>query len=162
VNLTHHLRTLSNFDVYFGRFIAATAASVQIWDFVRREYQIYSWFQAGGEVLIDQRYVFMHFQIAFALLVASICLWSRRAGAFYVSIFAAGWADFQYVCWFMWSRTILTSAGIDHWPEQTPHSLGLGGATGWNVAVLLLTVVLLLWQTKTLFGGTRLFRSAAV
>ena len=91
VNLTNRLRTLSTVDVYFGRLVAAAGASVQIWDFARMEYRVYKLFEAGGEPLIDQRYVFMHFQIAFVLLVASICLWSRRAGAFFVSILAAGW-----------------------------------------------------------------------
>jgi hypothetical protein len=112
-------------------------------------------------MLIDQVYMLMHLRISVALLVLAISLWFRNAFAFCLSIFGALWVALEYLLWHLRSQRILVSAGIEHWPTGTPHALGLYGATGWNALVLLLTLVLLLWQAKTLFGATRLVRQAA-
>jgi hypothetical protein len=162
VKLADRLRAISTLDIYFARLVAASAAIIQVWDHGTRLYRIHQFFAAGGEALIDQTYMLMHLRIAVALLLSAISLWFRNTFAFCLSAVGAVWVAAEYWLWHLRSQRILVSAGIEHWPAGTPHALGLGGATDWNVAVLLLTLVLLLWQTKTLFGGTRLFRNAAV
>jgi hypothetical protein len=161
MNLTQHLRGLSPLDIYFARLIAATAAACEIWYIVERQYQMYKAFQAGSEVDFDPRYMQMHLRIAVALLLSAVCLWSRRAWWLYVSLAGTIWVVVEYTSWYSWSRRILSYAEIPNWPAGTKHALGLGDATGVNVVVLLFTLVLLLWQTKTLLL-TRLHRHAAV
>jgi hypothetical protein len=162
VKLSDRLRTISTLDIYFARLVAAAAAIIQVWDHGARLYRIHQFFSAGGEALIDQTYMLMHLQIAVALLLSAISVWFRKAFAFYLSVFGAVWVVLEYWLWHLRSQRTLVNAGIESWPPGTPHALGLGGATGWNAAVLLLTLILLLWQSKTLFGATRLFRNAAV
>jgi hypothetical protein len=161
MNLTQHLRGLSRLDIYFARLIAGIAAVCEIYYIAEREYRIYKFFQAGGEALFDPRYAQMHLRIAVALLLSAVCLWSRGAWFFYVSLACAIWVVVEYAGWYVWSRRILSYAEIPTWPPGTKHALGLGDATGLNVVVLLLTLVLLLWQTKTLLR-TRLYRHVAV
>ena len=162
MKLTDSLRALSTLDIYFARVVAAAAAIIQVWDHAARLDRLHQWFAAGGEFLIDQTYMLMHVQIAVALLVAAISLWFRKAFTFCISLFCAAWVLLEYWLWHRSSQRILLNAEIPRWPEGTPHVFGLGDATGWNAAVLLLTVLLLLWQLKTLIGATRLYRSAAV
>jgi hypothetical protein len=162
VKLTDRLRALSTLDIYFGRLMAASAVIIQVWDHGARLFRIQQFFASGGEALIDQTYMLMHLRIAVALLVAAISLWFRNAFAFCLSIFCAVWVLVEYWFWHLRSQRILLNAEIQHWPAGTPHAFGLGGATGWNAAVLLLTLLLFVWQMKTLFVATRLFRSAAV
>jgi hypothetical protein len=162
MKLADRLRVLSTVDVYFARLVAGSAAILQTWDYVAREYQIYKFFQAGGEAMINQAFLLMHLRITGALLLAAISLWFRRAFAFYVSLFGAAWVLVEYARWYLWSRTVLANAEIANWPRGTPHAFGLGGATAWNAAVPLLTIALLLWQMKTLLVGARVYRNAAV
>ena len=162
MKVADRLRAISTIDIYFVRLVAAAAAIIQVWDHGARLYRIQQFFAAGGEALIDQTYMLMHLRIAVALLLSAISLWFRNAVAFYLSIFGTAWVMLEYWLWHVRSQRILVNAGIEHWPVGTPHVFGLGGATGWNAAVLLLTLVLLLWQTKTLLGAARLFRTAAV
>jgi hypothetical protein len=161
MNLTHHLRGLSPLDIYFARLIAGIAAVCEIYYIAERQYQMYEAFQAGSEVLYDTWYMQMHLRIGLALLLSAVCLWSRRAWCFYVSLAGAILVVVEYGGWYVWSRRILSYAEIPTWPTGTKHALGLGDATGVNVVILLLTLVLLLWQTKTLLR-TRLYRHAAV
>jgi hypothetical protein len=162
MKLTDRLRSASTLEIYFARLVAASAAIIQIWDHVTRMYRIQKWYESGAEILIDQTYVLMHTRIATALLVAAISLWFRNAFAFSLSFFCALWVLLEYWFWHLRSQRMLLYAEVPRWPEGTAHALGLGDATGWNAAVLLLTLLLLLWQLKTLLTGTRLFRSAAV
>ncbi len=162
MKLADRLRVLSTVEVYFARLVAGSAAILQTWDYVAREYQIYKFFQAGGEAMINQAFLLMHLRITGALLLAAISLWFRRTFAFYLSLFGAAWVLVEYASWYLWSRTVLANAEIANWPSGTPHAFGLGGATAWNSAVLLLTIVLLLWQMKTVLVGARVYRNAAV
>jgi hypothetical protein len=162
VKRADRLRTISVVDIYFARLVAASAAIIQLWDHGARLYWLQQFFAQGGEALIDQTYMLMHLRIAVALLAAAISLWFRKTFAFCLSIFCAVWVLLEYWLWHLRSQRMLLYAEVPRWPEGTPHAFELAGATAWNAAVLLLTLLLVLWQMKTLFGGTRLFRRAAV
>jgi hypothetical protein len=101
--------------------------------------------------------MFMHLRIAFALLVSSVCLWFRKVSTFYLSAMSLTWVLLEYLRWYRRSQTTLVNAGIKHWPSQTPHALGIGGATEWNIAILLLAVVLVLWHAKIVLGTMSLW-----
>ena len=149
---TSRLHSLSRYDINLARFVAAAAAFLQIWDHGSLIYQHHKMSAAGAEFFVDTAYMMMHLSIAFALLLSAICLWSRRASAFYISGLALAWVIYEYFSWYLASRSALKNAGLEHWPSGYPHAFNIGGATGWNIAVLLLTVVLFVWHIKTFIG----------
>lgn len=146
------LHSLSRFDINIARFVAAAAAILQIWDHGSRIYQIQKMYAAGAEFFVNTAYLTMHLRIAFALLISAICLWFRRVIAFYVSGLALAGTIYEYVGWYLTSRSTLENAGLEHWPIEYPHAFNIGGATNWNIAILLLTIVLFVWHIKTFAG----------
>ena len=121
--LAKRLRHISLLDICCARGLAASAALLQAWGHGATVSQIHRAFEAGSQILVDQTYMQMHLRIAGALVLTSISLWFRRAFAFYLSLFSAAWVLLEYLRWYLRSRTILVSAGIENWPAQTPHAL---------------------------------------
>jgi hypothetical protein len=150
--LSAYLHALLPLDYYFARGVAAMTAALQIWDHGSRIYRIQKMYAAGAEFFVNTTYMTMHLRIASALLVSSICLWFRRAIAFYVSGLALAWVIYEYIGWYLTSRSALKNAELARWPSEYPHAFNIGGATGWNIAILLLTIVLFVWHIKTLIG----------
>ena len=149
MKLTDHLNSLLPSDMNFARFTAAVAATLQIWSFGSEMYQIHKMFEAGSAPLIDPTFTWMHLGIAASLLTSAICLWFRNASAFFVSALGLMWVLIEYVRWYGWTQRVIEAAGLEHWPAATPHAFGIGGATGWDAAVLLLTAALFIWHIKT-------------
>lgn len=150
MKLTAHLNSLPPSDIYFARFTAAVAAILQMWSFGREMYQIHKMFEAGSAPLIDSTFTWMHLGIAASLIISTVCLWSRKASAFYVSASGLMWVLIEYVRWYAWTQKVIEAAGLERWPAAAPHAFGIGGATGWNATVLLLTAALFIWHIKTL------------
>jgi hypothetical protein len=94
----------------------------------------------------------MLIRIALALMISAIALWSRKFIGLCLSILSLIWLGVEYVAWYMWSLRSLKNAGLEHFPDGVPHALNLGGATGWNAAVLVVAVALFAWEVKMLIS----------
>lgn len=77
-------------------------------------------------------------------MIAAFCLFFRKAIGFYITLLSLAWVVSEYVAWFV------RDSGWDCEAEGMSQALGICGASGWNSAVLLLTLILLTWQVKTL------------
>jgi hypothetical protein len=94
------------------------------------------------------------------LIVSTVALWTRRLAGLLVSMFGLIGVLGTYLLWYINSDRVVKSLLIDPFyyehPEAVPSSmLGLVGASGWNVVVLALAGLLLIWETKTFVGMRR-------
>ncbi|HEX8137841.1 MAG TPA: hypothetical protein VF544_09650 [Pyrinomonadaceae bacterium] len=97
---------------------------------------------------------YMQIRIGLALVISAVCLWSRRAIGFFISAIALTWAGKEYVWWYLESLRRLKAMDLNDFSElKTPslqHVNNLLGATWWDIAVLIVIILLFIWQIKTL------------
>lgn len=94
----------------------------------------------------DPSILMMDVRIGLALFLSVAGLWSRRLIGLFLSALALAWVGLEYFTWFLWSMRIKSNAGIESFPSSVVHASNLYGATPWNVVVLVLAVVVLLWE----------------
>ncbi len=60
--------------------------------------------------------------------------------------------------WYVWSKELRVNTDIERFPTALANTLSLYGAKPWNVIVFVLTVLVLLYEAKLIFGNARLRR----
>jgi hypothetical protein len=89
--------------------------------------------------------------ITIALILSVVGLWSRKGTGFLMSLVALIVIPIIYVSWYFGTRSIMRRSEIstfEKMPDQSQHLLTLAYATWWDVYVLLLVIVLIMWQLK--------------
>lgn len=87
------------------------------------------------------------------LVVLAIGLWLRRGAGLWLSLSALFWEIILYVQWYRATRWIIGVAEVpDFWhlPNQQQRLLPLNDATWWDILVLAVVILLLVWHIKTL------------
>lgn len=132
-------------DVRIVVFIATSTAAIDIGWLLYSIADQYNRVARATMVIIDidPSVSLMHIRIGVALLIAAVCLWFRRVVGLVISVAALIWVLIEYCLWFIWSANIQREAGITS-------GFGLYGANGWNVAVLVIALVLFAWVAKAL------------
>lgn len=102
-------------------------------------------------------------RITIALVAATVGLWSRRAIGFLFSILALLYVGFEYVNWYQDSVRALRMLEFESWADfqdpSFPYVGKLRGAVGWNIVVLVISVMLLIWHIGFLIRAFRLVKS---
>ena len=91
--------------------------------------------------------------ITFGLAVAGVAFGIRRFAALLVSFLALLGTLAMYVLWFRYTSYVLQIAEVEAFsqlPNQQQYLIPLNGATWWDVAVLGIVSILLLWNIKIL------------
>ena len=122
---------------YWGHILQSTRSSIA---------------QGGTGALLDQSMIRMHLTIEGALIIAALGLLSHKVTGIVIAEMALLWVGIEYVGWFIWTRRTIEAAGLSEIPRYIPHAANLYGATGWNIAVLVIVAVLVVWELKTLTG----------
>ena len=89
--------------------------------------------------------------ITIALILSVISLWSRKGIGFLISIVALVVILITYLGWYFGTRSIMRRAEIptfDQMPDQSQYLLTLAYATWWDLYVLLVVLLLIMWQLK--------------
>lgn len=108
--------------------------------------------QGGTGWLIDQSVVRMYLIIEVALITAALGLLSRKVKGIVISALALMWVGIEYGGWFIWTLRTIEASGLKEIPSGIPHAGGFYGATGWNMAVLVIAAALFAWEIKTLIA----------
>jgi hypothetical protein len=103
----------------------------------------------GTSTELDASLVWIAIRIELALLVAGFGLLSRRGVGLLISMLSLVWVGAEYLRWYRWRYSF---------PQDGPwgdprFSLEAGretlyGATGWNLAVLMVAAVVLVWEVS--------------
>ena len=104
----------------------------------------------GGTVQLNTTFTNRLIRIALALIISAICLYVRKLVFLCASLLALVWIGLEYFGWYIYSLQTLERAGLTTFPYGTSHAFKLYGASGWNVAVLVTTVILFLWEINLL------------
>lgn len=83
------------------------------------------------------------FRIVVALVISAVAAWPRRAVGWAITFVALLWIVFEYVMWWRGSRIVIEASGSSF--SRSPHLAYLLHASWWDLVVLLLTIVGLLW-----------------
>ena len=83
------------------------------------------------------------FRIVIALVISAVAAWSRRVVGSAISFMALSWIAFEYLMWWRISRIVVVASGSDF--SRTPNLLHLINARWWDLGMLLLTVVAVIW-----------------
>jgi len=87
--------------------------------------------------------------ITIALILAVVGMWSRKRIGLFVSFAALLFIPVIYVYWYLGTLSIMRKAEIssfDQMPNQSQYLLSLANATWWDVYVLFVVIVLIIWQ----------------
>lgn len=90
-------------------------------------------------------------RIALAAIVMAGCLFSLSLTRFVIAIVPLGWIISEYAYWLSRSLNVkryYDSLGVSQWPEG--RALGFVGATWWDILLLLVTILVLIWWMKML------------
>lgn len=91
--------------------------------------------------------------ITFGLVVASIGMWWRRLATLLISFFALVWSAGMYLLWYRFTLSVLRNAEVavfSQLPAQQQYLLPLDDAGWWDVVVLAIVIILLVWHINTL------------
>lgn len=166
--VTGRLRTLPPLDIGTAIGLAVLTAGLNLlWLVYQTGYITGQWKLAElvyGFGHHDPSYLFMQNKIGVALLVIAAGLWCRNCTGFFISLLALTYVCGEYVWWYLDSLRWLREMGVDSFsqlpiPDEIPHAGNLRGATWWNVAVLVITFSLLVWEIRILAGILNLFRT---
>jgi hypothetical protein len=104
---------------------------------------------AGRSTELDASLVWIAIRIELALVVAGFGLLSRRSMGLLISMLSLVWVGAEYLRWYRWRYSF---------PQDSPwsdprFSLEAGretfyGVTGWNLAVLMVAAVVLVWEVS--------------
>jgi len=103
----------------------------------------------GGAWLVDLTISWIQVRVALALIVGIIALRLRTCIGLVTYILMSLWILVEYIKWYKLSSNIKAAAQLEGFSNLTiPHACGLYGATSWDIAILVLTVVLFIWGIK--------------
>ena len=102
--------------------------------------------------------------ITIALILSVVGLWSRKVSGFFLSLVSFLIIAGIYVSWYFETLSVMRRAEIgvfEHMPDQSQHLLTLAYASFWDVYVLLLVIVLIMWQLQHLLALRNTVRAAS-
>jgi hypothetical protein len=110
---------------------------------------------AGFNIVNSQTIPYIYMVITLGLLINVIGLSLRNAAGLWLSLMALTGVGVAYVVWYIYSRQILelllAQPFYHSYPEAIPsHNFGLISATWLNLAVLVMSGILLICEIKTL------------
>ena len=97
---------------------------------------------------LPQSLEMLRFRVTLAWVISAVAAWPRRTVGWAISFVALMWIALEYVLWWIGSRRMIEAAGSSF--SQTPHLAYFHHARWWDLGVLLLTIVGLLWSGKYL------------
>ena len=100
--------------------------------------------------------------ITLCLCLGLIGLWLRRAIGFYLALFALFATGLFYLLWYRGTLAILRDAELTHFsllPAQRQKLLPLYNATWWDLTVLAVVLVVIVWLIKILVSHRRSLRN---
>jgi hypothetical protein len=137
-------------DFYFAFSLAALAVLIHTWAQIAEVSRAVEF-----RTLKSPTIPYLYLIIELGLIVNLIGLWFRTATAIRSSIIALLCVGICYAVWYAYSRKLLelllSNPVYRAHSEIVPHHLfGLVGATWFNLAVLLMSGVLFVWEVKIL------------
>lgn len=100
--------------------------------------------------------------ITLCLCVGLIGLWLRRAIGFYLALLALTATGIFYLLWYRGTLAILRDAELTHFsllPDQPQKLLPLYNATWWDLIVLAVVLIVIVWLIKILVSRRRSLRN---
>jgi hypothetical protein len=115
---------------------------------------------AGISILISPFFALLQMFMVTSFLISAIGLLTqivRRRIGLGVSIIGFICVLLGHIEWYLYTKDALPGLERDLLRAQRPdmippHPLGLIGAKWWDIAILLCSVILLIWEVKTLFA----------
>lgn len=104
----------------------------------------------GTSTELDASLIWIAIRIELALLVAGFGLLSRRGVGLLISILSLVWLGAEYLRWYRWRLPLPQVDGPWGDPRFTlmAERETFYGATGWNLAVLLVAAVVIVWEVS--------------
>ena len=118
--------------------IVAVAATLDLAWFVNKYSQLH------GD--LNQSIVRRDFMIAAALILAALSLASKRGFGLMLSLIALLWVLFEFIRWYFWTKKLLENLELTRIPPGVPQAAHLFGADTWNVLVLIIVTILVIWE----------------
>lgn len=154
--LTHGLRShsSSDFRVALGIAIFTTGVSILRVSFdLGYYYDVFKCYDSP-RLLCSMSFEDSHLiAITLGLFISVIGLWSRRATGFFISLLALIWTWRIYLYWHTATLSEMRKNGLTEFSQlgnQKQHVLVLTNAAWWDLVVLSVTIILFIWQIKTL------------
>lgn len=150
---TGDLRLLRQTDLYLARLFAALTVALHLSGLVWRQVR---YLNSELAVLASQTVNWLLTFMALALLIAAASLWSRKVKGLVTSTSALFAVGVGYVFWYLISWQDLRSQASNPYYKQHPEAMtrqlfGFVEAKWWDIVILTLVLVLLLWELKTLY-----------
>lgn len=101
----------------------------------------------------------LHASIAVAFTIAAIGLWLRRATSLIILALAAAWVGAVYLWWCFDSLAYLRGLEIPAYTSEIDHIGVLRSAVWWDIVVLLIVIMLLIWMVRMIVISIRLYES---
>lgn len=96
--------------------------------------------------------------ITIGLVISAVGIYVQRPIGFLLSLIGLLAIAFTYLAWYLGTLSIMRHAEVGSFsqlPSQRQHVLTLADASWWDIWVLSLTILLILWQSKKLFRSLR-------
>jgi len=151
--LQRHLESLAGLELNTIKIGVAAAGAVALALAIRETIEILRLNSAESPwaIEISCGYLCPKVRIATAMILTASCLLSLSPTRFLISILPLGWVVAEHVFWLSRSLKVkqyYDSLGVYRWPQG--RTLGFVGATWWDIPVMLVTALVLVWWTITL------------
>lgn len=96
--------------------------------------------------------------ITIGLVLSTAGIYVQRPIGFLLSLLALLAIPFTYIAWYLKTLSIMRRAEFESFsqlPSQRQHVLSLAYASWWDIWVLSVAILLILWQLKKLFRSLR-------
>ena len=154
--LTATLQALSSTDFYIALFVAGSLAVTNValaaWETLRVT-RILDEMAKADVCTFGVTLPLRSMRIAAALALVTVGLACRKARGFYVSLAALAWIGAEYGLWYLESQRLLSNVNRHSFPDYIPHVFNMYRLTSWYAMVLLVSPVLLFWESKVLLGS---------
>lgn len=114
--------------------------------------------EQGGTGYVIPVVLWRHILIETALIASAIGLLFRNVAGLVVSLLGLTGVGVIYVWWYLWTQGAIENAGLSRLPAGAQVG-GLAGATGWNLVVLTIVFLLIVWQAVLLVNVLRSVRT---
>ncbi|MDT4967432.1 MAG: hypothetical protein QOJ64_2169 [Acidobacteriota bacterium] len=162
-NLTEGLRNLPSWDYTVALIVvtlAATASALRVSFNIGYSVALYSPDYLAcikvsrGEWSLGLLETYL-VAISIGFFISAIGLWSRSATGFFLSLLALIWIWMNYISWHLATLSIMHANGLKDFSYMSPqkqHLLVLNNANWWDLVALAVTIILFVWQFKTLIS----------
>ncbi len=106
---------------------------------------------------LNQSMVRRDWMVGAALIIAALSLAAKRGFGLMLSLIALLWVLFEYIRWYFWTKRLIETLGMPGIPPWVPQAAHLWGGTTWNVLVLIIVSILVVWEMGIL---VRLLKSS--